>query len=384
MASIIKRCDCDGRGECPHPWVVRCRTAARAVLRRRPARDRGLPAQGRARQEGPRLHRPQCRTGTFRAEAEAWLNHHLGTDSTIVGYRSVLRWHVYPAIGDRQIRAIRREDIKEIVATMTRKGLSASRISQAHLVINAVFNETVRNKKLAESPCTDIPVPVIARAADFVFPVDDQVDALAAGLPADWAATIWLMYGCGLRIGEALAVRTRRINWDSTLRVREQVNPVAQLRPLKFRVAGQFRDIPLPAYVAEAIDKHIASHGTTPDGYLFQGRMHKLVIRRTYQEDFLRSAARAGLPPEFTPHRGTATHPSPWPRGSPSLRSRAGSGTRASRSPTRPTAISSPPHGTGPGRYSTTRTGRTSARQLATRPKTRAESVLIPPGNAGR
>ena len=86
------------------------------------------------------------------------------------------------------------------------------------------------------------------------------------------------------------------------LRIREQVNPVAQLRPLKFRVAGQFRDIPLPAYVAEAIDKHIASHGTTPDGYLLQGRMHKLVIRRTYQEDFDRSAARAGLPPEFTPH----------------------------------------------------------------------------------
>ena len=120
------------------------------------------------------------------------------------------------------------------------------------------------------------------------------MDALAAGLPADWAATIWLMYGCGLRIGEALADRTRcRINRDSTLRVREQVNTVAQLRPLKFRVAGQFRDIPLPAYVAEAIDKHIASYGTTPDGYLFQGRKRKLVIRRTYQEDFGRSAARA-------------------------------------------------------------------------------------------
>ena len=70
-----------------------------------------------------------------------------------------------------------------------------------------------RHRLALESPCTDIPVPVIARAADFIFPVDDQVDALAAGLPADWTATIWLMYGCGLRIGEALAVRTRcRIN----------------------------------------------------------------------------------------------------------------------------------------------------------------------------
>jgi len=312
MASIIKRCDCDGWGKCPHPWVVRYRTQGGRTSRQREqsfggdlheAEDFLLKVE-----HDKKAHvfiDPNAGRVTFRAEAEAWLNHHLGTDSTIVGYRSVLRWHVYPAIGDRQIRAIRREDIKEIVATMTRKGLSASRISQAHLVINAVFNETVRNKKLAESPCTYIPVPVIARAADFIFPVDDQVDALAAGLPADWAATIWLMYGCGLRIGEALAVRTRcRINRDSTLRVREQVNPVAQLRPLKFRVAGQFRDIPLPAYVAETIDKHIASHGTTPDGYLFQGRMHKLVIRRTYQEDFdpfrRASGAAAGVHPALT------------------------------------------------------------------------------------
>ena len=111
------------------------------------------------------------------------------------------------------------------------------------------------------------------------------------------------MYGCGLRIGEALAVRTRcRINQGTTLRVREQVNPAAQLQPLKSRAEGQFRDIPLPLYVSEAIDKHIAGHGTTDDGYLFQGRRHKHVTRRTYQEDFERAAAKAGLPPEFIPH----------------------------------------------------------------------------------
>ncbi|TVZ03538.1 hypothetical protein EAS64_24505 [Trebonia kvetii] len=88
--------------------------------------------------------------------------------------------------GHRQIRTIRREETKEIIAGMRRKGLSASRITQAHLVINAVFNEAVRNKKLAESPCTDIPVPDVVHAADFVFPEDDELEALAAGLPADW------------------------------------------------------------------------------------------------------------------------------------------------------------------------------------------------------
>ena len=309
MASIIKRCDCGDWDDCPHPWIVRYRTRGGRTSRQREQSfgDDLKEAENFLLkvEHDKKAHvfiDPKAGKATFRAEAEAWLAHHLGADSSIGTYQSVLRTHVYPAIGDRQIRVILREDIKAIIAVMNRKGLSASRIGCAHLVINAVFNEAVRNKKLPESPCTDIPVPDVVYAADFVLPADEELEALAAGLPADWAATVWLMYGCGLRIGEALAVKKRcRINRGTTLRVREQVNPVAQLKPLKSRVEGQFRDIPLPLYVSEVIDKHIADHGTAEDGYLFQGRKHKHVTRRTYQEDFERAAAKAGLPPEFIP-----------------------------------------------------------------------------------
>ena len=88
---------------------------------------------------------------------------------------------------------------------MHRKGLSASRIGCAHLVISAVLAEAVRDKMLAESPCTGIQLPGVV-SADFVLPAHAQVEAVAAGLPPDWSATVWLMHGCGLRIGEALAV----------------------------------------------------------------------------------------------------------------------------------------------------------------------------------
>ncbi len=111
------------------------------------------------------------------------------------------------------------------------------------------------------------------------------------------------MHGCGLRIAEALAVNVRRrIAGGTILRVCEQVDQQARLRPLKFRKKGDYRDIPIPQYVADAIDKHIADHGTTSDGYLYQGRKYKLVIRRSYQQDFARSAAKAGPPPQFVPH----------------------------------------------------------------------------------
>jgi hypothetical protein len=75
------------------------------------------------------------------------------------------------------------------------QGWSASRIGCAHLVISAVFNEAVRNKKLPESPCTDIPVSGVVYTADFVPPADEELKALAAGLPPDWTATVLRVRG---------------------------------------------------------------------------------------------------------------------------------------------------------------------------------------------
>jgi integrase len=312
MASIFKRCPCpEGQWVgCPHQWVVRYRTAGGRSSRqrersfggdRREAEDFALKVEHDKRARV--FVDPKAGQVLFRAAADTWLDQHLGADSSIATYRSVLRAHIDPAIGGKPIGVIRREDIKTLIAGMHRKGLSASRIGCAYLVTSAVLAEAVRDKKLAESPCTGIQLPGAAVSADFIIPAPAQLEAVAAGLPPDWAATVWLMHGCGLRVGEALAVSLRcRINHGTTLRVREQVNPAAQLRPLKHRNTGEFRDIPLPQHVSEAIDKHVAGHGTTPDGYLFQGRKYKLVIRRTYQEDFQRAAASAGLPPQFIPH----------------------------------------------------------------------------------
>ena len=183
MASIIKRCPAlrTSGSSCPHPWVVRYRTAGGRASRQR---EQSFGDDLREAENfllkvehDKKAHvfiDPKAGQALFRAEAEAWLDQHLGADSSIATYRSVLRTHVYPAIGGTQIRAIRREDIKAIIAGMSRKGLSASRIGCAHLVINAVFNEAVRNKKLAESPCTDIPVPDVVNAADFILPADGR------------------------------------------------------------------------------------------------------------------------------------------------------------------------------------------------------------------
>jgi len=47
---------------------------------------------------------------------------------------------------------------------------------------------------------------------------------LASGMPADWALCVWLMRGCGLRIGEALAVSEDSRVRPGVLRISEQVH----------------------------------------------------------------------------------------------------------------------------------------------------------------
>jgi integrase len=229
VAKIFKRCDCGDWNGCPHSWVVRYRTTGGRSSRQREqsfgddlreAEDFALKVEHDKRART--FVDPKAGRILFRDAAGTWLDQHLGADSSIATYRSVLRAHIDPAIGGKPIGAIRREDIKALIAGMHRKGLSASRIGCAHLVISAVLAEAVRDKKLAESPCSGVQIPAVITAANFILPAHAQIEAVAAGLPSD--------------------------------------------------------------------------------GYLFQGRKYKLVVRRSYQEDFQRAAAGAGLPPEFIPH----------------------------------------------------------------------------------
>jgi len=129
---------------------------------------------------------------------------------------------------------------------------------------------------------------------DFVFPAHAQLATLAGGIRHP--LTIWLMRGCGLRIEEALAVQKSCFRDGGTvLRVYEQASRDGKkTRPLKHRKAGEYRDIPVPAYLW-------AMARELPDGYLF--REDGMLPRYSaYRHAFSALARQAGIPAGFTPH----------------------------------------------------------------------------------
>jgi integrase len=307
LATIIKKCSCPDPRRCRHGWVVRYRAGGRQHEKTFP-HDRKSAANDYAAQvehekrSGDYVD-PKAGDITFTTYAERWIAQHHGADNTKITYTTSLNQHVGPAIGGEKLRKISREQVRELLLEkMPAKPASRSAVSTARTLINAVLAEAARSGRIRTNPASGIRLPAAQVTAEFFMPTRKQLDVLAEGLPADWALTVWLMRGCGLRIGEALAINRRGIR-PGLLRISEQVvDKPPRLGPLKHRKPGDSRDVPLPGYVSTRIDAHIKEHGTTEGGYLFRGRKHEFVKYTTYYESFIKQRDKAELPPEFTPH----------------------------------------------------------------------------------
>lgn len=238
---------------------------------------------------------PKLSNKPFADAAERWVSRLTGAATTKQNYRRTLRLHINPAIGGRPLRSVAtdRDAVQTLLlVTLPAKGLGASVVKTAYLIIRAVVNDAVKAGRLNSSRIDKITLPTSDDRAEFIFPSHEQLEALVAALPEEYRLTVWLMRGCGLRISEALAVRSDDFT-NGTLRVSRQLLRNKSYGRLKHRKPGDYRDVPVPAYVAEKA----AEAPVTPDGYYFApGHV------RTYSKRFAAARQAAGIPDSFTPH----------------------------------------------------------------------------------
>lgn len=238
---------------------------------------------------------PRVANTKFADVAAGWLSRHPGTPKTKETYELNLRRHILPVFGDKGLGALSRDrDGVEMFLreTLPAKGLGASTIRTCYMIMGAIVNDAIRTGKLGRSTIRGIRLPVVSQKADIPFATRQQVEIMADAMPGPYAASIYFMRGCGLRLGEALGVRADDFGDGSpvpegTLRLARQLSPDGKmLIPLKHRSEDDFRDIPVPGYVI--------THGA--DVPVAQ------VSHRQYRDWFNRARDAAGLPKEFTPH----------------------------------------------------------------------------------
>ena len=95
-----------------------------------------------------------------------------------------------------------------VVARLNAAGLSPSRVRQAYRLLSAILRSAVESGYLAKSPCVGIELPRIQRN-EMRFLDADEIDRLANEIPKPYGTMVYVFGYCGLRWGEAAALRRR-------------------------------------------------------------------------------------------------------------------------------------------------------------------------------
>lgn len=211
-----------------------------------------------------------------------------------------------PCLGDlaridaRLVRAfLARRRKADVVSRSLARTLSALRTFFRWLEREELIaNRTIQQVALPKVPHS-VPKPLTVEAAAAVV-------APTAGPAADWVAArdravMLLLYGCGLRISEALSLTPRTA-------------PVAGRDVMLIKgKGGKERLLPVLPIVADAIEAYMRDcpYSLTPDGPLFLGARGGTLSPRLIQLAMERLRRDLGLPETATPHalrHSFATH----------------------------------------------------------------------------
>jgi integrase len=310
---------------CHHAWTVRYNVngvqrdqsfkdeldAHRRIVRGsglRKAQDFQLELTRGKRAQGRTYVDPKAGNAPFGEAAETYIGNQPVAERTRELLRGVWRNHVKPVFGNKTLAqaALMRTELETLLARRM-GGMSANQRDIARRIVAGTLDAAVKTRKLAGHTCDGIQIARGGKGprTDFVFPRFDQVKFLADGGTAGdgrhyagAGIAVWLMRGCGLRIGEALAVeKADFIHRGRTLRCARQASRDGrESLPLKHREEGGYRDVPVPAWLWEMVKD-------MPGGPLTPGNAgRRCQVYSTAYGKFTKAAKAIGIEKGFSPH----------------------------------------------------------------------------------
>jgi integrase/recombinase XerC len=250
---------------------------------------------------------------------QAWLRHEKrAAGHTLAAYArdleaflAFLTEHLGHAPRLADLRALTRGDFRSWLAHRAGDGLQATSTARALSVVRGFFRYLARHRVLENAALAGVRTPKLPRSVPRALTLPQATETLEAvselGAPA-WvarrdAAVLALLYGCGLRISEALSLNRRDAPQGG--------GDVGTLTVLG--KGGKQRAVPVLPVVAEAIADYLAAcpHQGGPDGPLFVAMRGGRLGPRHVQGQMQLLRARLGLPEGATPHalrHSFATH----------------------------------------------------------------------------
>jgi integrase/recombinase XerC len=209
--------------------------------------------------------------------------------------------------GLKDLEGLTAADFRGWLARRAAEGLSRASTARAMSTVRGFFRFMDRRGGLHNPALAVVRTPRLAKSVPKALEVADALETVeAVGDFSDepWIAkrdiaVMMLLYGCGLRIGEALSLNRRQAPTADTLIVTGKGN--------------KQRLVPVLPVVREAIDAYLGAcpYGLEPEDPLFVGARGKRLSARVVQLRMRDVRLLLGLPETATPHalrHSFATH----------------------------------------------------------------------------
>ncbi|MCC5969878.1 MAG: tyrosine recombinase XerC [Pararhodobacter sp.] len=226
----------------------------------------------------------------------------------VVGFLDFLAHHHDGAAGMAQMRAVTQTDLRAWMAQARARGRAARSVARGLSALKSFARWLAEREPgfeptvflAAKGPRFSRPLPRPLSEAD----ARAVLDCVSDDKDSDWqrardVAVITLLYGCGLRISEALALTGRNFPLGDSLRIRGK--------------GGKERLVPVIPAAARAVAAYarLCPYELAPDAPLFRGARGGALSARQIALAMEGVRLRLGLPASATPHalrHSFATH----------------------------------------------------------------------------
>ncbi len=161
----------------------------------------------------------------FKNYAEQWLKTYKESAlrfNTLLGYRSYLAKHIYPAIGEKSLIEVKTSTIQSLFNQMAGDGKAKSTIDQTRIILHQIFDLAVEDGYIAKNPLDSLHLKNPSHKVDdrqALTPAELKtiVDGITKLPKQEDRYLLALFLYAGLRRGEALAIQWQDIDIEQGL-----------------------------------------------------------------------------------------------------------------------------------------------------------------------
>lgn len=237
--------------------------------------------------------------------AQPWLDRKTATSEPSHSRTLVSAWknHVSPVWSAVPVNRVTVTGVKNWSASMTAAGCSATTVLRALGVLAGILDDAVADGRIGKNPARGLSTRArekpVKPKSKHVYLDHEAVARLADGAGIHRVLVLVLAY-CGLRWGEAIALRVRHVDeLRKRLLIVDNAVQIGAQHHLGDPKDDEPREVPVPAFVLTEIRSHIAGRG--PDELVFGDGLHYLKRPKGSNGWFTRAVERAKIQ-RITPH----------------------------------------------------------------------------------